>query len=382
MFLEYFLHTLIQILVILWFGIVLFRIITFFYIDELGHLISDNVGHNRVSVIVPARNEEKNITRCLKSLQAQDYDNFEVIVVDDCSTDDTLKIIQKFCLIDDRFIAIRLSEKKKNWAGKNFACYQGSQKATGNILLFTDADTDHSKESISSSLAYMNKFHLDVLTLLPTLVCKDYWSKLILPILISMINLLYSPLFLNSKKLPIAYLIGGFILINRKVYDAVGGHEAVKNSFVEDKSLGELLKTAGYKLKFIRSGNIVKTFSNIGFTDNINAMQRGISSSFVDIHPFFGIITIIIGFFALILPYILVLQFTYFSLENILKIFLIVSFMQLSYFFEFLDVKHSKLYVFLHPFSCILLFTALIISVVKIQLNSPFTWRDRYYKKS
>ena len=105
---------------------------------------------------------------------------------------------------------------------------------------------------------------------------------LILPILISMINLLYSPLFLNSKKLPIAYLIGGFILINRKVYDDVGGHEAVKNSFVEDKSLGELLKTAGYKLKFIRSGNIVKTFSNIGFSDNINAMQRGISSSFID----------------------------------------------------------------------------------------------------
>ena len=84
----------------------------------------------------------------------------------------------------------------------------------------------------------MNKFHLDVLTLLPTLVCKYYWSKLILPILISMINLLYSPLFLNSKKLPIAYLIGGFILINRKVYDDVGGHESVKNSFVEDKSLG------------------------------------------------------------------------------------------------------------------------------------------------
>ena len=79
MFLEYFLHTLIQILVILWFVIVLFRIITFFYIDELGHLILDNVGNNRVSVIVPARNEEKNITRCLKSLQAQDYDNFEVI---------------------------------------------------------------------------------------------------------------------------------------------------------------------------------------------------------------------------------------------------------------------------------------------------------------
>ena len=98
MFLEYFLHTLIQILVILWFVIVLFRIITFFYIDELGHLILDNVGNNRVSVIVPARNEEKNITRCLKSLQAQDYDNFEVIVVDDCSTDDTLKIIQKFCI--------------------------------------------------------------------------------------------------------------------------------------------------------------------------------------------------------------------------------------------------------------------------------------------
>ena len=133
--------------------------LTFFYIDELGHLILDNVGNNRVSVIVPARNEEKNITRCLKSLQAQDYDNFEVIVVDDCSTDDTLKIIQKFCLTDDRFISIHLSEKKKNWAGKNFACYQGSQKATGDVLLFTDADTDHNKESISSSLASFNLSH-------------------------------------------------------------------------------------------------------------------------------------------------------------------------------------------------------------------------------
>ena len=127
-----------------------------------------------------------------------------------------------------------------------------------------------------------------------------------MPILISMINILYSPLLLNSKSTSIAYLVGGFILIKKQIYDDIGGHESIKSSFVEDKSLGERLKKSGYNLKLIRSGDFVTTYSNTGFTNNIDAIQRATSASFIESHLFLGLISIFLAFIGLVLPYFLI----------------------------------------------------------------------------
>jgi len=374
------LEIIIPILALSWFIILLFRIFSFFNIDKLS--LDENPLHNPlISIIIPARNEKLNILRCLESIKKQTYSNFEVIVVDDNSTDDTYHIANQFCQNDDRFSLLKLNNDDKTWVGKNRACHEGSKISNGSLLLFIDADTEHQTHSIKSSLSYMQNSNLDVFTMFPQLTCSDFWGKLILPILISMINILYSPLLLNSKSTSIAYLIGGFILIKKQIYDDIGGHESIKSSFVEDKSLGERLKKSGYNLKLIRSGNFVTTYSNTGFTNNIDAIQRATSASFIESHLFLGLTSIFLAFIGLVLPYFLIFFITSLEISYSVLILLTITFMGISYLIEFADINHSKLYILFQPITNLIFFYCMILSVFKIYSNSPFVWRGRAYTK-
>ena len=374
------LEIIIPILALSWFLILLFRIFSFFNIDKLS-LDEDPLHTPLISIIIPARNEKLNILRCLESIQKQTYSNFEVIVVDDNSTDDTYHIANQFCQNDDRFSLLKLNNDDKTWVGKNRACHEGSQISNGSLLLFIDADTEHKTNSIKSSLSYMQNNNLDVFTMFPQLTCSDFWGKLILPILISMINILYSPLLLNSKSTSIAYLVGGFILIKKQIYDDIGGHESVKSSFVEDKSLGERLKKSGYNLKLIRSGDFVTTYSNTGFTNNIDAIQRATSASFIESHLFLGLTSIFLAFIGLVLPYFLIFFVTSLEILYSVLILLTITFMGISYLIEFADINHSKLYILFQPITNLIFFYCMIFSVFKIYSNSPFVWRGRAYTK-
>ena len=374
------LEIIIPILALSWFLILLFRIFSFFNIDKLS-LDEDPLHTPLISIIIPARNEKLNILRCLESIQKQTYGNFEVIVVDDNSTDDTYNIANQFCKNDDRFSLLKLNNDYKTWVGKNRACHEGSKISNGSLLLFIDADTEHQTHSIKSSLSYMQNSNLDVFTMFPQLTCSDFWGKLILPILISMINILYSPLLLNSKSTSIAYLVGGFILIKKQIYDDIGGHESVKSSFVEDKSLGERLKKSGYNLKLIRSGDSVKTYSNTGFTNNIDAIQRATSASFIESHLFLGLTSIFLAFIGLVLPYFLIFFVTSLEILYSVLILLTITFMGISYLIEFADINHSKLYILFQPITNLIFFYCMIFSVFKIYSNSPFVWRGRAYTK-
>tara|TARA_B100000949_G_C14288239_1_gene455573 strand:+ start:851 stop:1996 length:1146 start_codon:yes stop_codon:yes gene_type:complete len=374
------LEIIIPILALSWFIILLFRIFSFFNIDKLS--LDENPLHNPlISIIIPARNEKLNILRCLESIKKQTYSNFEVIVVDDNSTDDTYHIANQFCQNDDRFSLLKLNNDDKTWVGKNRACHEGSKISNGSLLLFIDADTEHQTHSIKSSLSYMQNSNLDVFTMFPQLTCSDFWGKLILPILISMINILYSPLLLNSKSTSIAYLIGGFILIKKQIYDDIGGHESIKSSFVEDKSLGERLKKSGYNLKLIRSGNFVTTYSNTGFTNNIDAIQRATSASFIESHLFLGLTSIFLAFIGLVLPYFLIFFITSLEISYSVLILLTITFMGISYLIEFADINHSKLYILFQPITNLIFFYCMILSVFKIYSNSSFVWRGRAYTK-
>jgi len=108
-----------------------------------------NMPMPRVSVILPARNEENFISRCLETLSAQDYKDFEIIAIDDSSEDKTGEIIEKFAKQDSKIVHVSAREKPENWMGKNWACMEGFKKVTGSLLLFTDADTKFEKNVIT-----------------------------------------------------------------------------------------------------------------------------------------------------------------------------------------------------------------------------------------
>ena len=278
-----------------------------------------------VSVIVPARNEQDNIQRCLLSLLAQNYPSFEVIVVNDSSTDYTLEIVRKIkvspikqregggrdkSLDTDRLKIITVTEKPEKWTGKTWASEQGYSHSTGNILLFTDADTYYMrKDTIYEAVSYMQDQALDVLTGIGFIELRDFWSKVTMPLW----NLFSIPLgsntgAMNNPKSKVAYLVGSFFLIRRQVLEEIGTFRSVKNAIQEDAELGLLLKSRGYSMKIVRIDNGVSGL----WSRDLQTLWYGIKRTFAPMKRWRIFTNLITVFFMAFLPFLL-LPYTFLS---------------------------------------------------------------------
>jgi len=192
-----------------------------------------------VSVLIPARNEEQNIESCLGSLQKQDYPNFEVLVLDDNSSDNTVNIVGRIAAEDNRIQLIKGKPLLEGWAGKPFACSQLARKASGSWLLFVDADTIHAPHMLSSVLVLALKFRPSLLSGFPRQIATSLPQKVAIPVLYFVI-LSWLPLWWlqRSKKSRPSLVIGQFLLFPREEYWRIGGHEAVRSRILEDVWLG------------------------------------------------------------------------------------------------------------------------------------------------
>ena len=206
----------------------------------------------KVSVILPARNEERYIARCLDSLLAQDYQNFEIVAINDSSTDRTGEIMQEYAKRDSRVVYVSAPPKPEGWAGKNWACHEGYLRAKGELLLFTDADTEHSQSTMSLAVGHMVSQNLDALTAVPKLLCNDFWTKITLPGLATFLHTRFSPLRVNDPKTKTGYFFGSFFVITKGTYEAVGTHGGVRQELVEDGALGGKVKEGKFRLKMVR----------------------------------------------------------------------------------------------------------------------------------
>jgi chlorobactene glucosyltransferase len=201
-----------------------------------------------ISFCVPARNEEHNIRRCVESLLAQDYPNFEVVVVDDRSTDRTSEILRQLAAQNDRLKVIHGSDLPVDWAGKPHALYQASAAARGEWLCFIDADTFISASALSSCYAKAIETNADMFTIMTFQITGTFWEKVVMPLVMTALSVGFSPRKVNDPSRKDAIANGQFILIKRPVYDAIGGHESVKDNIVEDKAISEQVKWKGYRL--------------------------------------------------------------------------------------------------------------------------------------
>ena len=172
----------------------------------------------RVSVILPARNEERFIGKCLDSLLDQDYDNYEIIAIDDSSEDETGRIISDYAKNDPRVVHVSARSKPDGWMGKNWACMEGYKKATGDLLLFTDSDTKHSRSVISLAVSHLLSLDLDALTVIPKMICIDAWTKITLPVLSTFLHTRFSALRVNDPSKRTGYFFGSFFIIRRDTY--------------------------------------------------------------------------------------------------------------------------------------------------------------------
>ena len=211
----------------------------------------------KVSIILPARNEEDFIGKCLDSLIKQDYKNYEIIVIDDSSEDTTGKIILEYAKKSSKIIPVSAKPKPDGWIGKNWACMEGYRKATGELLLFTDADTKHSKNVLSLAVSHLISFNLDALSAIPKMLTFDFWTKITLPMISTFLHTRFSALNVNNPSKKTGYFFGSFFILKKKTYEEVGMHEGVKQEIIEDGALGKKVKELGYKMKMVRGDHLI-----------------------------------------------------------------------------------------------------------------------------
>jgi chlorobactene glucosyltransferase len=212
-----------------------------------------------ISVCVPARNEERNIRACVEAILAQDYPEFEVIVLDDRSTDSTPEILRQIATRDERLKIVHGSDLPKGWVGKPHALFQASAAARGEWLCFVDADTFIFSNTLSACYAKATETSADMFTIMTFQVLGSFWEKVVMPIVMTALSVGFSPLKVNDPKSKDAIANGQFILIKRAVYDAIGGHESVKDQIVEDKAISEQVKWNGYRLIVANGVSVART---------------------------------------------------------------------------------------------------------------------------
>ncbi|MBN8584259.1 MAG: glycosyltransferase [Ignavibacteria bacterium] len=232
-----------------------------------------------VSVLIPARNEEHNISQIVNSLLVQDYPSFEVIVLDDNSDDSTGEILHNIKKLHPQLKILNGKPLEKGWTGKCFACKQLFEASAGEYILFTDADTLHNKNSLRDSITIALKRDADMVTLFPKMTMVSFAEKLVMPMLWFTVMMMLPFYFVDKKGfIKFSIGIGPFMLFKRSAYAAIGGHDSVKNAIVEDVWLARKIKEHGLQLivedgQHMLSVRMYRNFKEIwnGFSKNIFA---------------------------------------------------------------------------------------------------------------
>ena len=221
----------------------------------------------KVTAILPAKDEEHYISDCLASVQAQTYPNLEIIVVDDRSADRTGEIARRHAAEDPRVRVLTIDELPPGWTGKTHALHRAVAEATGDWLWFLDADTLHAPESLSILMEYGRSERAAMVSLLPELRCETFWERVVQPLGGIVLMQSFPLQVVHRDDSPLAFANGQYILIDRRAYDDAGGHEAVKERFVEDIAPGgDWSSERGYRIRVALIRGIVtcRMYASLG----------------------------------------------------------------------------------------------------------------------
>jgi glycosyltransferase involved in cell wall biosynthesis len=231
----------------------------------------------RVSIVVPARNEAARLPDLLRSLEKLDYPDYEVIVVDDCSTDGTAAVVESF---GARLVSG--NERPPGWAGKQWACFQGASIAVGDVLLFTDADTVHTPNSLTDAVSFLKRSGAAMISSLPYHDANTWWERLLGPFHVLLLAVT-APF--GTPRPGRVYAIGQYLMLTRAAYAALGGHASVKGEFVEDLPLANLCLERGLRYRVYHGARLfsVRMYDSLGefvrgWRRNFRAGIRGSSA--------------------------------------------------------------------------------------------------------
>jgi|LSQX01.2.fsa_nt_gb chlorobactene glucosyltransferase len=336
-----------------------------------------------VSVLIPARNEEDKIAQCLETLLRQDYLAYEILVLDDESTDSTAGIVKQFAAKDNRLRIISGLPLPDGWSGKNYACHQLAEEAKGEWLLFVDADTTHAPNMLSSVMSLALQMNISLLSGFPRQIADSPVMKIFTPTWY-FILMTWCPLWWmqQSKKNMPSIAIGQFMLFSRREYWRIGGHESVKSKVLEDIWLGVEVNKHGGK-------HIAVDLSDVVFCkmyDDFKGIWNGLTRSVYAVAEISVIALaslIIFAFICYLIPfYSLWNEYSFASVDKAVAaiiIFQIVSIYLMRWMADRRFHQKSILPVVLHPVGIIFLIFVVANAIIQKLAGTGIRWKERFY---
>jgi len=338
------------------------------------------LGSPMVSILVPARDEERNLEALLDSLLQQDYSNFEILVLDDHSQDDTARILAEYQERDSRIKAFAGKPLPAGWLGKHFACQQLYEKANGEYFLFTDADTVHSPKSVSWALTNMIHHEADFMSAYPRQEIGSFGEAVIVPGIFLVVALFLPVWLIPRTKMPdISFAIGQFVIGRAAAFKAVGGYENIKDSLVDDISMARSMKAAGFRTLFLDGKDFIQCRMYQGYSEAFSGLVKNIYAA-LDKKPG-RLLTVFVLFTAVILlPLANLVYAIAVGADNLALSALPVAIFFVMWFIS-LMARQLPLYVpFLYPLLFVNLMTISLVSAVKTGYGQGALWKGRRVK--
>ena len=234
-----------------------------------------------VSILIPARNEERAIAGCVRSLLDQDYPAFEVLVLDDDSKDATRAILMEIAAAQPKLRVLVGVPPPQATMGKNWACSQLARQAKGEFLFFTDADTLHQPSALRCMVTAIIGEHADLLTGFPHQEMHTWGESLLVPFF-SWISIAFNPLALAYRlRLPVfTSAVGQVMMFRREAYWAIGGHEGVSSSIAEDLTLARRIKAAGMRWRLTHTADLISCRMYHGTRETVNGFAKNLFAAF------------------------------------------------------------------------------------------------------
>jgi glycosyltransferase involved in cell wall biosynthesis len=337
------------------------------------------IGHAEptVEVIIPARNEEDCLGRCLQSLVAQQGIPFQITVVDDGSTDRTRAIAESFPGVR----VLSAAEPKPGVMGKCNALITGAAGSTAKWLLFTDADTFHFPGSLAASVQEAESRAVDLLSYSPEQEAATWWELAVMPVVFAELVRTYPPERVNNRADPATAANGQYILVRRTVYESLGGHASVASKVLEDVELARVFKASGHPIWFRHGAGLVRTRMYRSF----RAMWDGWTKNLALLFRRPLTLATLRGFEFLLITASLASGLILFSLGNRLGAFLPLAFAVLAYmnFISRIQQAHFPRRANLMAFIGLPIFVSLLVrSHIHFNVHGELTWKGRTYSQS
>jgi cellulose synthase/poly-beta-1,6-N-acetylglucosamine synthase-like glycosyltransferase len=340
-----------------------------------------------VSVIVPARNEARNIARCVTSILSTTYPSLELITVDDGSTDGTGQIAREAAEGDSRARVIACPAPPQGWFGKQWACATGAKVARGEVLQFTDADTVHGADLVTRSINAMRRTQADLFSIAGRQELGGFWEKVIQPQIFSILSMRYggTESITQSPRVTNKIANGQCIFVKRDAYDAIGGHASVRTSVAEDLMLAQRFFAARKSVVVMLGLNQLSTRMYASLLEIVSGWRKNVFAGGLDSVPFGKMGQTIFPLFLLMPPVLellpllaLVLAAFGLATSGTLLLWAAISCAAtlLWWIVVYVTIRENPLYALAYPLGALVLLYIFFSAVIR---GRRVSWKGRTY---